>query len=190
MDNNKLMDEFLDSVHFDKTKDWRKTPETAVDPEEKKTEPPKKTHAGRETGQGAGMIVYCDETGRFLLVKRSPTCDYPGTWCGLGGGVEDGEGLSEAVRREAFEEAQFPEDAPCDLHYIGCQESPGFEFHNYLGVVPEEFDPVLNNEHTEHQWCEWSDFPEEMHPCMMDALNSDEGQAVLEKHAGIRNQAV
>lgn len=138
--------------------------------------------AGRETGQGAGALFYAEDTGRFLLVKRSEVCDYPGTWCGLGGGVEPGEALDEAVRREAREEAQFPEDAPCDLHYIGVQKSPDFEFHNYLAVLPEEFDPVLNHEHTDYQWCHWEDFPDAMHPCMMDALNSRGGLLALINH--------
>lgn len=139
-------------------------------------------YAGRETGQGAGALFYCDDTGRFLLVKRSEAGDYPGTWCGLGGGIEKGETPEEAVRREAYEEAQFPEDAPCDLRYIGCQESPDFKFHNYLGIVPEEFEPILNEEHTDHQWTSWNEFPKEMHPCMMEAFATNMGQKILEQH--------
>lgn len=142
-------------------------------------------NAGRETGQGAGMLPYCEDTGRFLLVKRSDTCDQPGTWCGLGGGIEDGESPDEAVRREAWEEAQFPEESPCNLQYLGCQEQPDFRFHNYLGLVQEEFTPVLNHEHTDHQWVEWENFPEEMHPKMMEAFDTDEGRRLLNQHCGI-----
>lgn len=143
--------------------------------------------AGRETGQGAGALFYCEPTGRFLLVQRSDTCDQPGTWCGLGGGIEEGESPDEAVRREAWEEAQFPEDAVCDLRYVGCQEQPDFRFHNYLGVVPEEFEPILNHEHTDHQWVNWDDFPDNMHPKMMEAFGTDDGQQVLRDHTNAFN---
>lgn len=149
-------------------------------------DPKMKIKAGRETGKGAGMICYCPATGRFLLMKRSTECDYPRTWCGLGGGVEEGEDLDEAVRREAYEEAGFPIDKPCDLKYIGCQKQPGFEFHNYLGLVNEEFEPQLNDEHTDYQWSEWENFPDKMHPLMMGALGSERGQQILNQHTGVQ----
>ena len=141
--------------------------------------------AGRETGQGAGMLPYCPGTNRFLLMQRSDTCDQPGTWCGLGGGIEEGESPDEAVRREAWEEAQFPEDSPCDLQYVGCQEQPDFRFHNFLGLVGEEFTPILNDEHVDHKWLEWDDFPEAMHPKMMEAFDTEEGRRLLNQHCGI-----
>ncbi len=138
--------------------------------------------AGRETGSGAGAIFYCPETERFLLVLRSPDSDEPNTWCGLGGGIEQGETPDEAVRREASEEAGFDEQEPCDLYYIGIQKSPDFVFHNFLASVDEEFKPRLNAEHTDWQWVSWTHFPENMHPQMMKALNSEAGQRVLNKY--------
>lgn len=142
----------------------------------------RKINAGRETGKGAGALFYAEDTGNFLLCLRGPNGDEPDTWCGLGGGVEAGETMDEAVRREAFEEAQFPEDSPCDLRYIGCQKSPDFEFHNYLGILPREFTPVLNDEHTDYRWCKWDDFPEGMHPKFMEAMESDTGQKLIRQH--------
>lgn len=144
--------------------------------------------AGRETGEGAGAIFYCPETENFLILKRSDEGDAGGTWCGLGGGRDNDdsgkpEPLHETVRREAWEEAQFDRRAACELRYIGCLKHPdGFKFHNYLGIVPEEFTPVLNEEHSDYQWCRWNGFPKEMHPGMMAVLNSPDGRQVLEEH--------
>lgn len=148
----------------------------------KPTEASRRIFAGRETGSGAGALFYAQDTGNFLLVLRSAEGDEPNTWCGLGGGIEEGEKPDEAVRRESWEEAKFPEEAPCDLRYIGCHEQPDFRFHNYLGLVPEEFTPVLNEEHTDHQWCSWDKFPKNMHPKMMEALGTEMGQRLLSQH--------
>ena len=142
--------------------------------------------AGRETGEGAGAIFYCLKTDRFLILLRSDQGDQGNTWCGLGGGRDNDEPLDETVRREAWEEAQFPQDAVCDLHYIDALEHPdGFTFHNYLALVPREFEPKLNEEHTDARWCKWSEFPENMHPEMMKVLTSKLGRMVLRKHCDV-----
>jgi 8-oxo-dGTP pyrophosphatase MutT (NUDIX family) len=136
--------------------------------------------AGRETGRGAGAVFYCPATGRFLLVKRSDRGDDPGTWCCLGGGVDDDDpSFEHTVLREAQEEAGF--SGECDLHFMYVCEQPDFSFYNYCAVVPEEFKPRLNDEHTEYQWVAREDFPEPMHEGFMEALNSDSGQSVLKR---------
>jgi hypothetical protein len=67
------------------------------------------------------------------------------------------------------------------------QTHPGFEFHNYLGIVPEEFEPQLNDEHTDSQWFQWEDFPvSEMHPHMWRAFNSEQGQQLLRQHTNFQ----
>ena len=55
----------------------------------------------------AGIILF-DGDGRILLQHRTddaPT--FPGYWSFFGGGVEDGETLEEAVKREIFEELEY-----------------------------------------------------------------------------------
>jgi 8-oxo-dGTP pyrophosphatase MutT (NUDIX family) len=54
-------------------------------------------------------ILLLDPEGRILLMKgRLPsTPDAPGAWFTVGGGVEPGESLAEAARREIAEETGF-----------------------------------------------------------------------------------
>lgn len=147
--------------------------------------------AGRETGEGAGAIFYAESTGRFLLVLRSDEGDEPNTWCGLGGGRDrlpngEFETLDETVRREAYEEAGFPMDAPCDLYLIDTDQQPdGFKFTNYLALVPKEFKPVLNEEHKDFRWSKWDQFPANMHPKMLEVLKSKLGRMTLRKHCDV-----
>jgi 8-oxo-dGTP diphosphatase len=49
-------------------------------------------------------VVVRDHEGRVLLLRRSATRTWPGTWCLPGGRLEYGETLEECCRRELFEE--------------------------------------------------------------------------------------
>jgi 8-oxo-dGTP pyrophosphatase MutT (NUDIX family) len=142
--------------------------------------------AGRETGEGAGALFYCLDTENFLILLRADDGDDGNVWCCLGGGRDNVNGVPEdletTVRREAFEEAGLPMDHPMELIHVGTKYyEDGFRFHNYLGLVKEEFLPIINEEHKSFQWVPWHEFPKEMHRGMMSVFNSPEGQAAL-KH--------
>jgi 8-oxo-dGTP pyrophosphatase MutT (NUDIX family) len=129
--------------------------------------------------EGAGALFYCPETENFLLMLRSDD----NTWCGLGGMRDDMEPLETTVRREAFEEAGLAMDAPYKLIPVTTVYHPnGFKFTNYLALIDEEFLPIINDEHRSFQWCRWQDFPKEMHPKMMEAFASPDGQKVLQHY--------
>lgn len=148
-----------------------------------------KIKAGRETGEGAGALFYAKDTGCFLIVQRSNTGDAAGQWCCLGGGVDDTDtSFEHTVRREANEEGGFPYDAECNLFHLNAQRvAPDFVFHNYLAIVPTEFEPKLNHEHTDHKWVPYSEFisHENMHQGMMNALNSDLSKHTFKKRLNI-----
>lgn len=127
-----------------------------------------KVKAGRETGYGAGVLFICPATGRCLFVKRSSQGDHPGTWCTSGGGVENNETIEQAVRRECVEELGY--DGDYELHHMDRQDHGGFVFHNHFAAVPEEFTPVLNDEHTDYVWTD--KFPEPMHPGLEQAITN------------------
>jgi 8-oxo-dGTP pyrophosphatase MutT (NUDIX family) len=117
--------------------------------------------AERETGLGAGTTFMARDTGRFLFLKRSDQGDEPGTWCNCGGGVEAGETPEQAAKREAVEEIGYSE--PYDLIPMDVNTQPdGFTYHNFFSIVPTEFEPVLNDEHTDFKWSDT--MPDPMHP--------------------------
>jgi 8-oxo-dGTP pyrophosphatase MutT (NUDIX family) len=124
-----------------------------------------KIKAERETGYGAGVLFIDPETKRCLWIKRSENGDFPGYWCCPGGGVEDHETIDQAVRREVQEECGYSE--PYDLHHLSRIEQPGFVYHNHIAAVPE-FEPTLNDEHTEFVWS--NTMPEPIHPGLKQAI--------------------
>jgi 8-oxo-dGTP pyrophosphatase MutT (NUDIX family) len=124
--------------------------------------------SGRETGFGGGVLLWCQSTGRFLFIKRSDTGDEPGTWCVPGGGIEDGETIDQGTKRELAEECGYEE--PIELLFMHRDVQPNFIFHNHMAIVPEEFEPVLNEEHTDYQWCEADQLPQPMHPRLENAM--------------------
>lgn len=149
--------------------------------------------AGRETGEGAGALFYSPSTQRFLIMLRADDGDDGNVWCCLGGGrdVVDGipEKLETTVRRESWEEAGLPMDTPYELIHVGTKYyEDGFRFHNFLAIIPEEFLPLINEEHKSFQWCSWEDFPKEMHQGMMSVFNSSDGQRVLQHYTTALDQ--
>lgn len=134
--------------------------------------------AGKATGKGAGILFYAIKTRRFLLVKRSDEGDWSGTWACLGGGVDPGESIKEGALREAFEEGAF--DGDVELVPLHVSEQPDFVYHNMLGILDDEFEPVLNDEHTEYMWVTRDHFPKPLHPDFAAALVSPEARYTLD----------
>jgi len=129
-----------------------------------------KLKASQATGTGAGVLFCCKDTGNFLWLKRSDEGDFGGYWCCPGGGVEDHETIDQGVRRECREEIGYSE--PFDLIHMDRNsppDNPNFVYHNHLAFVPTEFEPKLNEEHTEYQWS--SKMPNPIHPGLELAIN-------------------
>ena len=61
----------------------------------------------RDQGRRAVVGVLL-ENGQFLVIRRSEKVRAPGLICFPGGGVETGEGLEEAVKRELMVELRLP----------------------------------------------------------------------------------
>lgn len=139
---------------------------------------PYRLRSDASTGKAAGAAIYCPDTGRFLFVKRSNTGDAPGTWACLGGGVDPGETIMQAIKREFMEEGEVDTDN-FTLHPFYRFDAPGFSYYNFLGVCHEEFDPVLNHEHTEFRWSATP--PSPLHPNFEKALRDPRFRQVLDK---------
>jgi len=113
-------------------------------------------------GVGAGILFVAESTGRVLLALRCRDTTFPGTWCVVGGMVEHGETPVEAALREAEEEVGYTGDV--DLYRGHVFKSPTFTYHNFVGFVPTQFRPILNDESLEATWFDPRRLPEPLHP--------------------------
>lgn len=111
--------------------------------------------------QGAGILLIAKDTGRLLLVLRSPEVNEPNTW-GLPGGAIDGrENPASAARREAREEVGY--SGKLQLHPAYVFTSKTFKYHNFIGVVDQEFEPSLDWENSDADWFELDSLPSPLH---------------------------
>ena len=116
------------------------------------------------------------ERGAELAVFRRSDL---GFWQGLAGGGEDDETPAQAARREAFEEARVPVEAPytplasassVPVSCIGAHARAHWPVdlyvipnHAFAVDVGTEFHPVLSREHSEYAWCTYEDAHRRLH---------------------------
>ncbi len=110
----------------------------------------------------AAVCFFChDGQGKYLLAKRSPNDDNePGTWSPGAGGVEYGEHVEEALRREIREE--YAADT-IDFEFLGHRDwinSSGV--HLFIFDYRVRVDPasVINNEPHQIAELRWITIPE------------------------------
>jgi 8-oxo-dGTP pyrophosphatase MutT (NUDIX family) len=93
----------------------------------------------------AAGVMFIDDNGHVLLLRRSDTDE----WAFPGGKLEDGESEEDAARRECEEETGR---RPGELQPWTRRIADGVDFTTFLSRIPEQFEPVLNDEHTDHRW--------------------------------------
>ena len=114
--------------------------------------------------RAAGCIVVAEDTGRWCLQQRSDTVSDPGLWSTWGGGVESGETLEQAVRRELAEEGGYIGDLTLEPLHQNTQ------YATFIARVPKEFKPKINFESKDWCWVEPGQLPEPLHPGLKQAL--------------------
>jgi 8-oxo-dGTP pyrophosphatase MutT (NUDIX family) len=134
------------------------------------------------TKQGAGCLIFCRSTDRFLLILRSELVPVALTWSLPGGSVDPGETPEQAARREVQEEIGFVlEDNPLQLIYTNETHAPRFKFYTYAATVDKEFKPTLNWESAEYTWCDLDNLPSPLHWGMSQLLAFDRAAERLKK---------
>jgi 8-oxo-dGTP pyrophosphatase MutT (NUDIX family) len=133
--------------------------------------------------KAAGILALCSETGRFLLMQRSPRQDNPLTWATYGGGVEGSETPTQAARREFWEETGYPNPSDIKLYVLPEYNLPekDFTFYNYLGIVPKEFEPKDCWETFDYGWFDYGDWPSPLHPGVKWLFDNDEVMNKIEQ---------
>lgn len=101
----------------------------------------------------AGVLPICLKTKRILLAFRSAYVNEPHTW-GIFGGkldeVQEEDDLTQVALREFREESDF--NGEIELIPVFVFRKPNFEYHNFLGLVNEEFEPSLDWETEDTKW--------------------------------------
>jgi 8-oxo-dGTP pyrophosphatase MutT (NUDIX family) len=96
----------------------------------------------------AGVLLRCkgdDGKIRYLLQKRSPGEDDPGTWSLPGGALLQGETVEQGAFREAQEEmGNFPPDV--QVHHHVTDDHGGWAFTTVICDVPQSFAPSVDGE--------------------------------------------
>jgi len=100
------------------------------------------TNTGRWGNIGAGILPYCKKTKRFLLAFRSSYVLEPHTWGIWGGKIEDNEDIEESAIREFEEESGYNNTIKLIPSYI--YKERGFTYHNFIGLIEDEFEPGLD----------------------------------------------
>lgn len=118
----------------------------------------------------AGCILLSQKTGRLMIGLRSEKVLEPGTWGTWGGAIEEGSNPKRTAYDELFEETGY--EGPLDLQPLHTFTSPdrSFTYHNFLGVVDDEFEPWETHESNGHLWFEADDWPEPLHFGMYDLI--------------------
>lgn len=123
----------------------------------------------------AGVFFYSSSTKRYLYLLRTDKQNY--TWSIPGGKIEKDETLLEGIERECVEEMGFF-DTNMKLIPIQKFVNNTFTYHTFFCEVPEEFIPVLNDEHCGYAWVEKGLYPKPLHPGLFSTVNID---IVIEK---------
>jgi 8-oxo-dGTP pyrophosphatase MutT (NUDIX family) len=101
---------------------------------------------------GAGCLPISRKTKKILLCYRSSYVNEPHTWSGFGGKVEEDDSLNDTVINELCEETGYYGDIDLIPVFIFRNKNKTFEYHNYIGIVDNEFEPILNWESDGYKW--------------------------------------
>tara|TARA_B100001287_G_C22682970_1_gene531574 strand:- start:3312 stop:3689 length:378 start_codon:yes stop_codon:yes gene_type:complete len=116
-----------------------------------------------------GVLLICEKTNNFLLLKRSKESSYPKTWSIVSGGIEKGEKPLEGIKRELEEETGI-NDKNIRYEFFEHQNQliPYFDF--YIGYCDEEFVCKLDNENTDCGWFNLENLPKPLFPTLYSSL--------------------
>ncbi|MFA5068293.1 MAG: NUDIX hydrolase [Candidatus Izemoplasmatales bacterium] len=105
----------------------------------------------------AGILTICPKTERFLILKRAKDMKFAEYWNLPGGSIDDSDGYPKvSAIREFKEETGYSGQMVISKEPLHVSKSNCFDFYTYVGIVPSEFVPDLNNtefcENTDYKW--------------------------------------
>jgi len=118
----------------------------------------------KKIAESTGALIYSRSTKRFLFLLRDGH-KYSGTWGLVGGKLDEGERITEALYREIREEigVDLSHEKTIPIETFTA-DSHGFIYYTFLISVEDEFVPILNLEHRGWSWVTLADHPKPLHP--------------------------
>jgi len=96
------------------------------------------------------------------------------TWGTIGGGLKDNESTEVGCKREIGEETGYDKSIKLEKLTVYTNEDSTFEYHNFLGIVEKEFEPICNSESITFQWFNIGVWPMMMHYGLKELIENEE----------------
>ncbi len=129
--------------------------------------------------KGSGIMFICLEDETILLLKRAKHIEQPGTWGISGGGLSEGYYKNnhnepdppdniflQSAERETQEEIGNVPETNMLIH-ISTYRDKSFTYKTFCYGLSlkekENFDIILNHEHSEYKWFKFIDLPKNLH---------------------------
>jgi len=116
----------------------------------------------------AAGIMFMNESGEILLLKRALSVPAGNTWGLPGGTIEGGENAEMAARREAIEETGIVYNGPL------MKIDEGGNFTTFTAFIPGDLRIVINSESQAYMWINPNNIPEDivvLHPNLKRVLD-------------------
>jgi 8-oxo-dGTP pyrophosphatase MutT (NUDIX family) len=98
--------------------------------------------------KAAGILALCMETGRVLIALHGDLKRYTS----VGGHLVWGEKFVEGALREFVEETLYDGTIALVRGYHYTSPVKNFEYVNFIGIVPHEFQPMWDHENLSMEW--------------------------------------
>ena len=137
--------------------------------------------ATNNINSSCGSMILCTKTNRYLFLLRDDG-RHPNTWGLVGGKVESGESVLQALVREIKEELGG-EIRGAKIHPVETYTSDNgkFVYTTFLIKVDEEFVPELNSEHKGFCWVPLENLPRPLHPGVYRTMKIGSNQELLRR---------
>ena len=145
---------------------------------------------GSWQGVAACAIVLAEDTGRVLVKQCIPADGAGPEWGTWTADVLAGQSPLQAAINTIAERCAYEGDLALS-RLTPFSDARFFVQHNYVAVVPQEFEPRLGDGCLGYQWCELDRLPQPLSPALAHLLDrsSSDVRAMADLYKGIHGLA-